>query len=283
MQSLTDFVHLRVHSAYSLAEGAIRIKDLTKLCNSKNMPAVAVTDTNNLFGAMEFALEASGSGVQPIIGAQVDYCEPSNPIVLLVQSEEGYRNLCRLVSAAYMEGGDNAVFFITPEKLQAHGEGLICLTGGAGGPLGKLVLSGQLDKAEAEFSFLKSVFGDRLYVEIQRHGTQDEQKSEPHFLNFAEQFELPIVATNDCYFSTSSMYEAHDALLCIAEGRYVSETDRRKVTPNHYFKSRQEMLDLFSDLPDAVQNTVEIAKRCHYFIKSIQPILPPFETASGGR
>ncbi len=269
------FVHLHVHSAYSLAEGAIKIKDLVKQCVKRKMPAVAVTDTNNMFGAMEFALEASKNGVQPVLGCQAVL--EGRQIVLLVQNEVGYQNMCKVISTAYMEG---EAVDISHDYLAQHSEGVICLSGGLKGSIGQHLFHGQADKAAEEVEKLKALFGDRFYIEIQRHDLPEEDKIETAQIDLAYKYDVPLVATNDCYFMDRAAHEAHDALLCIAEGRYVSESDRRKVTAEHSFKSAEEMVELFSDLPEAVQNTVSIAKRCSYLLKPIDPLLPPFETES---
>lgn len=245
------------------------------------MPAVAVTDTNNLFGAMEFAIEAAKNGVQPIIGAQVDVGETREQLVLLVQNEEGFRNLSKLLSDAYLEGEPHMPVHLDMEALAGHAAGLICLTGGSKGPVNHLLIHNQVEAAEQALVKLKDIFGDRLYVELQRHGWPEEDRVEGALLDFAYAHDVPLVATNDCYFAAQKSYEAHDALLCIAEGRYITEEDRRKVTKEHYFKSAQEMAALFEDLPEAVINTEIIARRCSYLLTPIAPILPAFDTAGG--
>jgi len=264
------FIHLHAHSAYSLAEGALRVKELVKLCKKQNMPAVAVTDTNNLFGALEFAMEAAKNGVQPIIGCQLNL-EGGYQIVLLAQNEQGYRNLCYLVSEAHLKGEAHKDPCITYDLLHQAHEGLICLSGG---PLKGIIEKDDLLK-------FKDIFGDRFYIELQRHGLPKEDQNETHLLDIAYAHDIPLVATNDAYFAAPEMHEAHDALLCIAEGRYITEEDRRKVTRDHYFKSAQEMCALFEDIPEATANTLTIARRCHFLLKPIDPILPPFETETG--
>ncbi|MCF8495485.1 MAG: DNA polymerase III subunit alpha [Alphaproteobacteria bacterium] len=276
-----SFIHLHTHSAYSLAEGAIPVKDLVKLCVKHSMPALAVTDTNNLFGAMEFATEALKNGVQPIIGAQVQAGEEGHRLVLLVQNETGYRNLCKLLSDAYMQGGEEVRAVISLENLKAQGEGLICLTGGPGGALNHYGLHNQPDKMEEILAALKIAFPERLYIELQRHKIPGEARVEEMLIGLAYAHDIPLVATNDCYFAARKSYEAHDALLCIAEGRYITEEDRRKVTPEHYFKSVGEMRELFADIPEAIANTVVIARRCSFLLTPISPILPAYETAAG--
>ncbi|MEM7651450.1 MAG: PHP domain-containing protein, partial [Pseudomonadota bacterium] len=278
---MNHFVHLHVHSAYSLAEGAIKVKDLVKLCVENNMPAAAITDSSNMFGAMEFALEAAKKGVQPIMGAQVLYTDDEHQLVLLAQNEQGFRNLSKLLSDAYMEGDATSKAVISPEDLKEYNGGLICLSGGSKGPVNHHLMHKQNDKAEEEFLFLKFCFDGRFYAELQRHGWVEEEQTEDTLIDLAYKHDVPLVATNDCYFAERKAYEAHDALLCISEGRYVTEEDRRKVTPEHYFKSANEMAALFEDIPEAITNTGVIAQRCSYLLKPIDPLLPPFETEGG--
>ncbi|MGG7566324.1 DNA polymerase III subunit alpha [Rhodovulum sp. DZ06] len=285
------FIHLRLHSAYSLLEGAIQVKPLPKLCAAGGMPAVAVTDTDNLFCALEFSVTASGAGIQPIIGVQLslDYMPPAAPgekpkdpapIVLLAQDEEGYENLMAMVSEAWVTA-EMGLAKTSIDQLERQSKGLICLTGGAEGPLGLLIRDGKRAAAEALLDRLAAAFPDRLYMEVQRHGGEDvrtapEAKTEPAFIDMAYARDLPLVATNDVYFPTRDMYSAHDALICIAEGAYVSQSDRRILTEEHYFKSQEEMCALFADLPEAVESTVEIAKRCAFKAYTRAPILPKF-------
>ncbi len=281
MSTDNSFIHLHLHSAYSLAEGAIKIKDLMALCQQDNMPAVAVTDTNNLFGALEFAMAGKKSGVQPIIGCQIQLGLESHQLVLLVQNEEGYRNLCKLVSDAHLEGEATEEPHISWAELEGHTTGLICLTGGVKGPVSQYLLHNQKKQGEEALKKLKGLFKNRLYIELQRHGIYEEKAIEEPLIELAYKHNIPLVATNDCYFPTRKMHEAHDALLCIAAGRYVTEEDRRKATPDHYFKTAREMRDLFSDIPEAIDNTLVVAQRCSFLLKPIDPILPPFETEGG--
>ncbi len=279
--TVSGFIHLHTHSAYSLAEGAITAKDLVKLCIAARMPAVAVTDTNNLFGAMEFATEAAKAGIQPILGAQIALGSAGHQLVLLVQDEKGYRNLSKILSESYMQSGDSGQFSVKRETLASHADGLIALTGGLKGEIAQAILHHRPEEARQALSELSAMFPDHLYIELQRHGWPEEEAVEEGLINLAYEQNIPLVATNDCYFKDREAYEAHDALLCIAEGRYISETDRRKVTPEHYFKSAQEMTDLFADIPEAVANTAVIARRCSFLLKPSKTILPAFVSESG--
>jgi DNA polymerase-3 subunit alpha len=283
---LADFVHLRVHSAYSLSEGAIHLKELVKLCLAHRMPAVAVTDTGNLFGALEQSSLLAEAGVQPIVGCILKVAyetaalgqrapEPA-PVVVLVQNETGYRNLIRLVSRSFLDSDGLAEPQVPLQALLEANQGLLLLTGGPDGPLGRLIQQHQPAVAEALARRLAEAFDGRLYVEIMRHKQEDEQRTEAAFLDLAYALDLPLVATNDVFFATPDMYEAHDALLCIAGGAYVGQADRRRVTPEHYFKSAEEMRVLFADLPEAVDNTVVVARRCAFMVPALKPILPKY-------
>ena len=279
--SAPSFIHLRNHSSYSLLEGAIRPKQLIKQCKLFDMPAVAITDTSNLFCAMEFSLEASANGIQPILGAQIYIGNAHDELVLLVQSEAGYKNLSSMISHAYMNSDGNEKPFISWEQLTSQAAGLICLSGGIKGPIGTKIISRQFDEAHLITQKLQDIFKDNLYIELQRHGDRAEDMCEPHFLKLADDLNIPLVATNQSFFMVEDEHEAHDALLCIAEGRFVTEEDRRKVSKEHYFKSSEDMCALFADIPEAINNTVHIARRCHYFLNTIKPILPPFTSEAG--
>src|ERR1700732_2979861 len=293
---LADFIHLRVHSAYSLSAGAIKIKELVQLCRSEAMPAVAITDTGNLFGALEFATACAEAGIQPIVGCEIALLpnggarngRPSNGhaaepdrIVLLVQSEAGYRNLMALVSRAFLDGEAGAEPAVALADLAAANDGLVCLAGRAARPVGRLLAEGQGDAAEAALLALKDIFPGRLYIELQRHGLPEEMRCEAGLVDLAYAHELPLVATNDAYFPDRDFYEAHDALLCIAQGRAVADDDRRRMTPEHFFRPAEEMRALFADLPEACDNTLVIARRCSFTPQPRKPILPAFPLPEG--
>ena len=281
------FVHLHVQSAYSLLQGSMTIAKLAELAKADHQPAVALTDNDNMFGALEFSDKMASSGVQPITGCAmaVDFGDqdisarnqlvPAR-IVLLAMNEDGYRSLMKFNSRAFMETPINEAPRIKAEWLDGETAGLIALTGGPDGPISQALLADQPALAHARFDRLKALFGDRLYVELQRHGVDAERRCESTLIDLAYSNDVPLVATNQPYFASADDYEAHDALLCIAGGRLISETDRHQLTPDHRFKTRAEMAVLFADLPEALASTVEIAKRCSFRPLTRKPILPRF-------
>ncbi|TXM77812.1 DNA polymerase III subunit alpha [Methylobacterium sp. WL69] len=285
------FVHLHVHSSFSLLEGALKVGDIVKAAAADRQPALALTDTNNLFGALEFSEKASGAGLQPIAGLQVTVAfEAPDPmarnpqaqggcanVVVLAQDEAGYANLLRLASRAYFDGALGDAPRVSAAGLAECAGGLIALTGGTTGPLDSVLRQGRAELAAARLAQLKAAFGeDNLYVEILRHGLSDERMIERELLRLADANGLSIVATNEPFFAKTGDYDAHDALLAIADGRLVSDERRRKLTPRHGFTTRAQMAELFSDLPDALNATVEIAMRCAYRVRTRKPILPNF-------
>lgn len=286
------FIHLRTHTEHSLLEGAVPVKSLINLAKAAEMPAVAVTDTNNMFAALEFSVSALGEGVQPIVGCQLsltyeepgpgEKAKPAAPVVLLAQNEAGYLNLMKLNSCLYIDKG-GALPQVTFAELERYSAGLICLTGGSDGPLGRTILAGHLAKAQALLQRLGAAYPGRLYVEVQRHPGEGgalpeaEAATEAAMIDLAYDLGLPLVATNDVYFPKAEMYLAHDAMICIAEGAYVDQAQpRRRLTAQHYFKTEAEMATLFADLPEALDNTVEIARRCAFATYKRKPILPKF-------
>ncbi|HEY5225976.1 MAG TPA: DNA polymerase III subunit alpha, partial [Methylovirgula sp.] len=290
------FVHLHVHSSFSLREGALSIARLAKLAVGDAMPALAITDTNSLFGALEFSEKLAKEGVQPIVGIQltVDFGDGGElsprgfdaglgraSLVLLAKDETGYRNLMHLASRAWLDPAPGELPHIALARLANRGEGLIALTGGPSGPLDRSLGLGRFEIAERRLAVLRELFKDRLYLELQRHGLNEERVIEPQLLDLGFRHSLPFVATNEAFFGAVSEYEAHDALLCIAQGTVIGDQNRRRLSPEHRFKTRAEMRTVFADLPEALQNTVEIALRCAYRPLTRKPILPFFGNAGG--
>jgi DNA polymerase-3 subunit alpha len=286
----TDFIHLRVHSSYSLLEGAITPKEMVELCKKYKTPAVAITDSGNLFGSLEFSQACTSSGVQPIIGCilnintKKDIYAANNAydkILLLAKNEDGYKNLLKLVYKSFFEVGDNTTPHVTIKDVEELSGGIIALTGAASGAVNRLIIEKREADAEKTLLHLHKIFGDCLYIELTRLGTRDEDITEDMLIELAYKHNIPMVATNDVFFADQSMHEAHDALMCIADGRYVAEKDRRKVSRENYFKSPREMKALFADIPEALENTVNIAKRCAVMSKSRPPMLPHFACEAG--
>jgi DNA polymerase-3 subunit alpha len=285
------FVHLRVRSAYSLLEGAIKAEAIGKLALAAHMPAVALTDRANLFGALEFSVITKETGVQPIVGVALpvtgiggrapERWAKTPTVVLLAQSEEGYLNLSELSSYACMQTEATEEPSAPWELVEKHAAGLILLSGGPDGPVDPLFAAGKPAEGNAALAEMSRVFGDRFYVELQRHGMASQAVAEPDLVAFAYEHDVPLVATNDVYFATPDLYSAHEALLCIADGAFIGQDERRKVTPDHWFKPAADMRALFADLPEACDNTLDIARRCAFMVKKRDPILPSFPTAEG--
>ncbi|MDE2364477.1 MAG: DNA polymerase III subunit alpha [Hyphomicrobiales bacterium] len=287
------FVHLHVHSSYSLREGALTIGKLAKLATADEQPALAITDTNNLFGALEFSEKLAKDGVQPIVGVQlaVDFgdADPAagsdrlrapqtGGLVLLAATEQGYNGLMRLVTSAWIDTEAEGYAHVKLPALADAADGLIALTGGPAGPVDPLFRAGRPEAARARVDALANIFGDRLYVEIQRHGLSEARETEKLLRDFAYRRGLPLVAANEPYFAARSDFDAHDALLCISEGALLGDDGRRRLTAEHRFKTRAEMRALFADLTEATDNSVEIAMRCSYRPTTRKPILPRFTT-----
>jgi DNA polymerase-3 subunit alpha len=281
-----------VHSAYSLLEGALTIPRLVELATADEAPALALTDSNNLFGALEFSEAMAGAGIQPIVGCTLALTfearrEPTpgadlrgpkadGSVALLAKDKTGYANLMRLSTSAYFTAAETGEALVTIDALAAHAAGLIALTGGPEGVIDLALANGNPDLARSRLEALQTLFGDRLYVELQRHGLRHERTVESQLVQFAYDLALPLVATNEPFFATQDDFEAHDALICIAQGSYVAVDERRRLSPEHYFKTAEEMRELFADLPEAIENTVEIAQRSAYRPMQLDPILPAF-------
>ncbi|NDA08848.1 MAG: PHP domain-containing protein, partial [Alphaproteobacteria bacterium] len=277
------FIHLRTHSAYSLAEGMFQIGDLVDAVHQLGQPAVAITDTFNTFGALEFSDLAAAKGIQPIVGAQVtlaDHAGGEGEVVLLVQNETGWANLSYLISKALMTDPNEPR--IALDGLTHRSDGIILLTGGARrGFIAAPLADGQLPLAKSRLQALADLFQGRIYIEIQRHGTQREGAAEPHLIDLAYELDLPLVATNDCYFANANAAAAHEVLLCISQSTTLADDTRRRETDMHYLKSAGEMALAFADLPEAIANTVVIARRCAFRVPKMDPILPAFPVPEG--
>ena len=269
-----QFIHLNAHSSFSLLEGIPHVKDLAKAALKMGMPAIGVTDKDNLFNAVEMSKYPAEEGVQPILGTQLaitrgldergEWLEPDY-VTLLVKNEAGWRNIVKLSSIAFLESGNEDAPQLELKELLAHSEGLILLTGGAKvSPISRLLLNDSFTKAKKLLQTLSEAFSGCLYVELQRHGWEDEKNAEEGLINLAYELNLPLVATNDARFLKKSQYNSFKAMLAIGDGITLNQEPIRAFTPEHYLKTQAEMCELFADIPEAIQNTIEIAKRCAY-------------------
>ena len=275
------FIHLRLHSNFSLAEGMLSFEDLSKFCIENNQPAIAITDTNNLFGALEFSLKMTSYGIQPIIGIQMNISQngkddkDTGEVVLLAKNEIGYKNLLFLTNS--FSSNENYEKFIDGIELEKYRDGLLLLTGGIeNGFLGKPASLNNVKLVKERLKYLKNIFNDNLYVELQRHGIKSQLIAEKNLIDLAYEYDIPLVATNDCFFQNEGKFAAHQVLTCIDKGLTISSDNIRMLTKEHYLKDPKTMISLFKDIPEAIENTIIIAKRCSFFLKEINPILPKY-------
>ena len=277
-----SFVHLRLRTEYSLEDSLVRIKPLIKNVVQQNMPAVAVTDFTNFFALVKFYKEAEAAGVKAILGADLRVINPNNVgetshLLLLVQNVIGYKNLTEIISLAYKHGQLQGKPHITLDWLNGRSEGLIALSGGVNGSLGQALISGRSDDADKLLKEFESFFPNRFYIELQRTGRYGEDQYINAAISFAQRHKKPVVATNDVVFIDASEFEAHEARVCIHEGRTLGDPRREKRYSNQqYLRSTEEMSSLFGDIPEAIANTVEIAKRCTIELQLGQSFLPEF-------
>ncbi|RCL84564.1 DNA polymerase III subunit alpha [Hyphomonas sp.] len=276
----SPFIHLAVRSSYSLLESMITPKGLKAWCVEQGMPAVAITDRNNLYGALEISLTLTDAGIQPIMACCFDVTDgmpKSEPtrVSLYAQNEIGYKRLMLLSSRAYLDAADG-VPKLSRELLLDKTDGLILLTGGAEGEVARHLLKARIADARTELSTLASAYPGRCYVEITRHGSEDEYACEEGLIDLAYELGLPLVATHDARFMKPSDAKAHDAMMCISNGQYLGQEDRKRVDASQYLKTAEEMRELFADIPEAIANTFEIAQRCAVKAETHQPILPNF-------
>lgn len=295
---MAGFVHLHVHSKISVGASTLSIAankkagilvGIPELCIADGMTACALTDTNMMSGCAELSDVMPANKLQPIIGIEISLnqhnADPKvlrdsslSKIVLLAQNHDGYLNLCELTRIMYMRPDNHHLGpYITFDDLEPLSQNLICLSGAHVGPIGMAILGNQNDTAKTYAKRLQAMFGDRFYIEIQRHGLEDEIKTEPEFLRIAENLNIPIVATNDVCFAAPENYEAADALGCVLGQTKVIDPNRPRKSSEQYFKSTAEMQELFSDLPEAIENTEIIASRCGFLVNVHEkPLLPKF-------
>lgn len=285
------YIPLSIHTTYSLCNGAIKIPELIETVKELGFPAIGISDSQNLFGALEFSSYCKKAGIQPILGCDllVDFniVEQKNPSSndvekslcqthLIAYNSEGYRNLMFLVSKSFLDRQSSITPHVNFELLEKNSHGLICLSGASKGVIGKMLLNDQEKLAEKFCDDLLGIFKNNFYIEITRHGLKEEEILEEKFLNLAVKKNIPIVATNHVYFLKKEMYEAQDILSCIYDGALQNDKDRLKNSPSQYLKTQQEFLEVFSDLPEALENSINIARKCHTMAFERPPTLPKF-------
>jgi len=281
------FVHLHLHSEYSLVDGTVRIKPMVEKARELGMPAIAITDQHNLFALVKFYRAAEAAGIKPIIGADVLIRSPDDPgsasrLVLLCQDREGYLNLCALISLAYLEGQHHGMPFVQHDWVTAHSAGLIALSAGREGDIGQAILAGHPNRARKLAVDWSRVFPDRFYIELQRTGREQEQQYENAALGICASLNLPVLASNDVRFLAKEDFRGHEARVCIHDGRLLSDKRReQRYSDEQYLKSSEQMQELFADLPEALENTYHLAMRCNLEMEFDTYYLPNFPTPEG--
>ncbi|NOQ87959.1 MAG: DNA polymerase III subunit alpha, partial [Gammaproteobacteria bacterium] len=287
MTTQPSFIHLRVHTEYSLVDGVVRIKPLMAALSDDNMPAVALTDQSNLFAMVKFIRATHAVGIKPIIGVDAlvrhgDDQEAPFQMVLLAQNKAGYLNLSRLISKSYLEGQHRGVPIIQAEWIEQSADGIIALSGGRQGDIGRALLAGQSALAKQRLMGWLNCFADRFYIELQRTGRENEEAYIAEAVELAIENDVPVVATNDVRFIKTDDFDAHETRVCIHDGRTLDDPRRPKnYSEQQYLRSSEEMQELFEDIPEALVNSVEIAKRCNLEVELGKSYLPQFPIPEG--
>ena len=278
-----NFNHIKIHTQYSICEGAIKIQDLKDFCKNNKIPCLGLSDTSNLCGSLEFSENLSKIGTQPIIGTQIyfKFEDTFGLLPLIALNKEGYKRIVELSSKSYLENDDLSVPHLDIEDLFNNTDGMALLSGTIQGLFGKLFQKGRIEEIKRLYEKLFFEFKDRLYLEIQRHGDRNEIAFEKFNLEQSLKIQIPIIATNEVFYLTSDMHEAHDALTCIGSKTYINDKDRIKYSDQHYLKSNNEMLDLFSDLPEALKNNYNLPFRCNFRPQFSKPVLPNISSEKG--
>jgi DNA polymerase-3 subunit alpha len=279
-----NFNHLKIHTQYSICEGAIKIDKLKDFCKENKIPCLGISDTSNLCGALEFAENISKVGTQPIIGTQIyfKFEDTTGLLPLIALNEKGYKRIIELSSRSYLENDALSDPHLDIKEILKDTEGVLLLSGTIQGLFGKLFQKGRLEEITKIYKSLSSKFNDNFYLEIQRHGDQNEIAFEKFNLEQSSKIKVPIIATNEVYYLTPDMHEAHDALTCIGSKTYVNEKNRTKYSNQHYFKSNEEMSELFSDLPEALENNLNLPFKCNFRPQFSKPVLPNISSEKGG-
>ncbi len=275
-----SFNHIKIHSQYSICEGALKIENLKDHCKKNKIQSVGLSDTYNLSGALEFSEDISSVGTQPIIGSQIQFRFKNTYglVPLIAKNYVGYKNIIELSSKAYLENTDNDQPYCLIDDLLKYSDGIIVLSGSVSNLIGNIFNKGLIDELDELIILLNKNFKDNFYLEIQRHGDKNEKEFEIFNLNLSKKYEIPIIATNEVYYLDKEMYEAHDALMCIGQKTYINDQKRLKLSNNHYFKSSSEMFEIFKDLPEALENNYNLPYRCDFRPIPSKPILPNIST-----
>ncbi len=278
------FNHLKVHTQYSICEGAIKIDDLKNFCKENKINSVGLSDTSNLCGSLEFSENISKVGSQPIIGTQINFTYEATTglLPLIALNKNGYKRILELSSQSYLQNDSNSDPNLNISELFKNTEGIILFSGSIQGFFGKLFNKGKFEDIKKLYKKLSSVHSDRFYLEIQRHGDNNELEFEKNNLNLSNDLKIPLIATNEVFYLHKDMHEAHDALICIGNKSYINDKNRFKYTDQHYFKSNEEMSKLFSDLPEALQNNYNLPFRCSFRPEVSDPVLPNISSEKGG-
>lgn len=282
-----QFIHLRLHTEYSLVDSVVRVGNLMDAVAQAGMPAVALTDQGNLFAMVKFYKAAQARGIVPIIGADLwvhesGETEPANRLTLLCQDEQGYHNLAALISKSYLEGQQRGMALVERAWIAAHSAGLIALSGAREGDVGRALLADRIEEARENAAFWRALFPDRYYLELQRTGREDEESYLHAAVKLAAASGLPVVATNDVRFIRREDFEAHEARVCIHDGRTLDDPRRqRRYSEQQYLRTPAEMAELFGDIPEALENSVEIARRCNLELRLGENFLPAFPVPEG--
>ena len=280
MSNVNTFNNIKVHTQYSVCEGAIKIDDLTNYCKDNKIKNIGICDSYNLCGALEFAEKISKSGTQPIIGTQINFLLEGviGRLPLFSASSLGYKNLITISSKSYLDSDEKTDSHCNINELKNNNQDLILLSGNLYGLFGKLFKLNKLKQIDESVKELKNIFKDRFYLEIQRHNEFGEENFENFIIELSTKHQIPLIATQEVFYLTKDMYEAHDALVCIGKKNFVNETNRMKYSDQHYLKKNEEIFELFKDIPEALENNYNFPYRFNFKPKKSVPVLPTIET-----
>ena len=283
-QDNNSFTHFKLHTQYSICEGAIKIENLKDYCKSNKIKSIGISDTSNLCGVLEFSETISKQGTQPIIGTQInfEFKNEKGLLTLIAKTEKGYRKLIELSSRSFLENNDLSEPYCKIEDLYSLSEDIIVMSGTLNGLIGKLYTKSRFDDIEEIFKSLKKFYNNNFYIEIQRHGDLNEKQFEKFNLNLSSKFNIPIIASHEVFYIEKNMHDAHEALICIGNKTYLNEKNRIKYSENHYLKSDDEMKLIFKDLPEALQNNYNLPFRCSFRPSFSKPILPNISSKNDG-